>query len=74
MGLIAFCGFVLPWAAIAAWLFLTQIKPYHTGVPWRPLTAYVAPGDDPRRQIVPGNVTPAAGPRPLVGSGGAEFH
>ena len=47
MGLIAFCGFVLPWAALAVWLVLTQIKPYHTGVPWRPLTEYVAPGDAP---------------------------
>ena len=74
MGLIAFCGFVLPWGAVALWLVLTRGKPDHTGVPWRPLTDYVAPGDDPRPGVAAGDATPSAGPRPLSGEGSAEFH
>ena len=76
MGLFAFCGFVLPWVALALWLFLTQIKPGHTGVPWRPLTDYVAPGDGRRSAgaMEPGSVTPTASPATPTGREGAGLH
>lgn len=48
MGLAAFAFFVIPWMAVAAWLFLRP-GGFRQGVPaapWRPLADYPPPARD----------------------------
>lgn len=51
MGLAAFVFFVVPWMAVAVWLFLRP-EGFRLGAPaapWRPLTDYPSPSRDQQR-------------------------
>lgn len=64
VGILAFALFVLPWAAVAAFLWLRPGRSLGApSAPWRPLTLYTAPGDaQPTMPTGESAVVPLAGP------------